>query len=118
MTTFNVISTSKTESHYEQVTQLDGRAFILNFNWIQRVGRWSLDVFTENREPIALGQYLVANSPVYKRIKDSRMWFGVMTVVSTSGVEPSLTNFFPDGDVFLCYIPIDTVLDLNESLGV
>ncbi len=100
-----VIPTSATEAHYEQVTELDGRAYLLRFDWVQRWERWTLGIYTENREPIRTGCALQANAPIGARVRDERFYPGTLIVVSQDGEAPGLTDFHPRGRCFLAYLP-------------
>ena len=100
-----VIPTSATEAHYEQVTELDGRAYLLRFDWVQRWGRWTLGIYTENREPIRTGCALQANWPIAFRVRDERAPVGALLVISQDGEAPGLTDFHPKGRCFLAYLP-------------
>lgn len=101
----NVIPTSRTEAHYEQVTQLDGRAYVLRFDWHERTSRWILTVYTQDRELLADGLTLVSDYPIASRVRDARFWPGTMMVISTDGLPPGLEDFYPDGRCFLAYFP-------------
>jgi hypothetical protein len=100
-----VIPTSTTEAHYEQVTELDGRAYLLRFDWVQRVERWTLGIYTEGRAPIRTGCMLAANWPIAARVRDARAFPGYLMVISQDGGPPGLTDFAPRGRCFLAYFP-------------
>lgn len=101
-----VIPTSSTEAHYEQITELDGRAYLLRFDWVQRWGRWTLGIYTENREPICVGCALQANWPIAFRTRDDRAFPGTLLVISQDGEAPGLTDLHPKGRCFLAYFPV------------
>lgn len=96
---------------YEMIVNLDGRNYILVFDWLERWGRWTLSVYTERREPLLLGHGLVVNYPVGVRVRDTRFWPGMMQTISTfennsaNIVDPNIINFFIDGDIQLAYRP-------------
>jgi|ADGO01.1.fsa_nt_gi hypothetical protein len=80
-----IIRTDPELSSYTQRTVLDGREYILGFQWNQRAEKWSLSIYDQDGSPIALGLKLVANFPVTRRITDSRGPFGTIFPLDTSG---------------------------------
>ena len=100
-----VIPTSRTEAHYEQTTPLDGRTYVLRFDWHQRTSRWYLTVYTQDREVLADGLALVPNYPIGKSVLDARWFPGTLIVLSADGEPPGLEDFHPTGRCFLAYIP-------------
>jgi len=108
MAIYKVINTTSTkEPNYEMIVSLDGTNYVLVFDWIQRWGRWTISVLTENRQPILMGHGLVTNYPVGVRVKDSRMWPGLMVVISDgSHTEPNLENMNLKGPIQLAYRPV------------
>ena len=49
------------ESHVEQRVTLDGRDYVLRFDWNQRDGHWFLGIYDPNGSAIITGLKLVAN---------------------------------------------------------
>lgn len=49
------------ESHVEQRATLDGRDYVLRFDWNQRDGHWFLGIYDPNGAPIITGIKLVSN---------------------------------------------------------
>jgi hypothetical protein len=76
-----IIPTSKGLPYYTQRTELDGVEYILRFLFNQRIGRWTVDFYTAQEEPIAHGLPLRSNFPVGRGIVDSRFPPGLLTVI-------------------------------------
>ncbi len=81
--------------HFEQTTTLDGRPFRLRFDWIQRIERWTISIYTGGGEALTLCKGLVLNGDALRQIRyDPRAPQGVLTVVDLEAqdVEPTLTS--------------------------
>lgn len=85
--------------HSEQTTTLDGRTFLLRFDWIQRAARWHLGILQADGTPIVMGLPLVNGVDILRPHRsDPRVPQGSFAVIDLSGKdrEPSLENFGED----------------------
>lgn len=79
------IPTSTVLSSYTQRTALDGRDFILRFQFNQRLGRWHLSIYDQDDAPIALGLRCSANTPLIRRLTNARRPVGEIYVIDLEG---------------------------------
>ncbi len=86
-------------SHYRQATPLDGRVYVLHFDYNSRDGNWYLSVHDENNDPISgcVGRKLVVNYPVIHRSVSEDKPAGQLIVVSDLTGDPGL---FDLGNLF------------------
>lgn len=76
-----IVPTSRDLSSYTQRTQLDGRDYVLRFQFNQRIGRWSMDVSDQDEVPIAHGLMLLTGVQLGRGITDERFPPGVLMVI-------------------------------------
>jgi hypothetical protein len=90
------IPTSTDLASYNQRTALDGRDFILNFIFNQRLGRWFLDIADQDGVAIASGLGLVSNFVITRNIVDERRPAGEIFVIDLEGAgeDPDVINTF------------------------
>lgn len=99
-----VIPTSRELSSYTQRTQIDGRDYLLRFQFNQRIGRWSMDVFDQDEDPIAHGLALRTGAQIGRGIRDTRFPPGALMVidqVALTAQESRDPGLFELGDRFL-----------------
>jgi hypothetical protein len=68
---------------FKQTTSLDGRDYVMRFQFNQRLCRWYLSVFDQDDNPIRVGMLLTANWPVGRTVVDERWPPGLLLVVDT-----------------------------------
>jgi hypothetical protein len=56
-----LIIPTREDPHYQQRTRLEGRDYVLTFQFNQREARWYLTLADEAEDPIATGMKLLAN---------------------------------------------------------
>ncbi len=91
-----VVPVSSRIPHQEQNTTLSGRRFRLRFDWIQRLARWSLSIYTSNGDPILTNKMIVLGADLFRQARyDTRLPLGALICVDTGGLdrEPSLDSF-------------------------
>lgn len=74
--------------------QLGTRFYVLRFLWNTRTSTWSLDIYTQDEEPILLGQRIFVGFLGFKRFKDLRLPEGRIYFYDTSGksIDPGRTD--------------------------
>jgi hypothetical protein len=96
MTVYRIpTSRGAVNAHYEQRSALDGRDYLLTFQWNQREGYWYLDLADEEKQPIAMGLKLVARLPLLIRVQHARRPPGEIICVdlSVDGSDPALESW-------------------------
>lgn len=61
-----VIPTVAGNPNYTMRTRLDGRDYLLRFQWNQREERWYFDIFADTNEPLAVGIKIIPNRPLLR----------------------------------------------------
>lgn len=95
------------ESHYTQVTTLEGVQYALTFDWVQRWQRWTLAIATSGGTELATGLPVVVGVNLLAHVKHiDGMPQGFLGVYDTqlSFGEPALDNFYVGGDYYLIYV--------------
>lgn len=54
-------------THFAQQTELDGRTYTFEFEWIERDKFWMLHIGDENGRPLVCGIKVVTNWPLLRR---------------------------------------------------
>jgi hypothetical protein len=67
-----VIPTTAGVARYTQRTILDGREYVLGFNWNSRDARWSLSLADAAGVPIVSGIYIVCGVALLRLVTDVR----------------------------------------------
>ena len=102
-----IVPTQRAVAHWEQTTTLDGRAYLLRFDWHQRWGRWTLSMYTENGDALIEGKALTVGPDLLKHVHhDERVPTGGLFVMDKngSGNEPGFDDLYKDGPFTLLYI--------------
>lgn len=84
------IPVSKDVPNYTQRVTLDGREYLLGFDWNDREQRWYLSISTVDETPLAMGIKVIANWPLLRKFTDDRLPPGVLMAadLSPEGGEP------------------------------
>ena len=77
---------------FEQLTQLDGREYLLRFVWSTRESTWYLNIYDQDENPIALGVRLVVNWPLLRRFRDPRLPPGLLFLVDMSNTNQEVID--------------------------
>ncbi len=102
-----VIPTSPGVPYFRQKTNLEGRDFVLDFSYNQRIERWYLSIFDEEETPILRGLKLVANWPLLRHYRyDIRLPPGELMALTQDGstAPPTLNELGPGKRAELVYI--------------
>ena len=71
------------QPHAEQTTVLSGVTYLLRFDYVQRMNRWRLGIYTSAGTPIVLGIGLVPGTDLLAPYRDdTRIPPGVLAVVA------------------------------------
>jgi len=73
------------QSTWRQRTALDGRDYILSFDWVQRLGHWLFAISDQDGSPIVSGIVLVTNWPLLRGVTDARIPRGHLVLDDTTG---------------------------------
>ncbi len=96
------------EPRYSQRTSLDGVEYDLRFDYIARLGRWSLSIYDIDDQPLATGMMLVAGKLLcVRRRYDPNVPQGALFLMSPDNSSPGLDDLLPDGKCQLVYRTID-----------
>lgn len=104
-------TTSGGSLFYNQLTQLDGLEYLLEFIWSARETCWYLNIYDQNSNPIALFIRLVVTSSLLTRFVDPVTPPGVLFCLDTSGTNTEIAT--PDdlgARVLLIYVTADDPL--------
>lgn len=82
----------ETGPQFDQVVELDGTDFLLDFRWNEREQRWYLDVSDNDGALILAGQKLVANWLPMRLVTNRGRPLGQMVLQDTTraGLDPRL----------------------------
>jgi hypothetical protein len=82
--------------HYSQQTELEGRTYTFEFEWIKRDKFWTLHIGDENGDPLALGIKLVTDWPLLRR--DIDVLPGQLIAVDSGVAGEPLTLLYLESD--------------------
>jgi hypothetical protein len=90
-----IVPTARDSRLYERVVELDGREYVLRFDWSARDESWYLSIYDQDEEPLALSLRMLTGHPILKGQTDPRLPPGQLFVVDTTGsdADPALGNF-------------------------
>lgn len=94
---------------YVQRTDLEGREYVLTFDYSTREGVWYLTIADDTETVLAAGVKLTVGLPLLYRFKDARMPPGLLFVYSSTGDDspPGLADLAPGGRCTLDYMTSD-----------
>lgn len=101
------IPTSGQESHYTQVTNLDGVAYVLGLDWVQRWQRWTLSISLSDETRLLSGIPLVSGVDLLRNHRyDLRMPQGILTVYDAQNqkADPGLAELGIGREFTLAYV--------------
>ncbi len=103
-------SAAKDSLYFDQLTQLDGREYLLRFLWSDRESCWYLSIYDQDENGLALGVKLVVRWNLLRRFRDTRLPAGVLFVADLSGTNQEIaqpTDILPDARCPLYYLTAD-----------
>lgn len=106
-----LIPTRSNSAHYSQTTTLDGKAYRLEFDWVQRSNQWTISVLSASGVSLLRGAaLLVGNDVLAPHRWDVRLPPGSLGVfdAQASGKDPGLLDFGIHGPFVLIYVPQET----------
>jgi len=102
-----IIPTTPDVPYYRQKTNLEGRDFILEFSYNQRIERWYLAIYDEAETVLLQGLKLMTNRPLLRHYHyDKRLPPGELMPIAQDGSHepPTLSELGPGKRVELCYL--------------
>jgi hypothetical protein len=89
------IPTSQTDTVYRQVTLLDGREYVLAFDWSARESEWYLSIFDQDENPLALGIKVVVGLPLLYRETNPALPPGLLAAIDLArgDLDPAVDDF-------------------------
>ena len=102
---------TRRSAHFEQTTRLDGRAYVLRFDWHQRWGRWTIGLYSPDGAAYAVGLTLVPGFDLLQSFHhDPNVPPGALILADQSGEgrAPTYESLGEDSLFALLYIPTDS----------
>lgn len=104
-------SASATLTLWDQITEINGREYVLRFYWNDRAEAWYMDVADQDASPILYGIRLVVGVLLGRQlVGDSRMWPGAMVCVVTAQDQSDPGQFDLGGRVQLVYDDLQPIV--------
>lgn len=95
-------ATSSARPHVRHRVRLDGRDYLLVFDWSGREGAWYVHILDASGSPIVTGRKVVANGKLGHRSIDPRRPAGLLMAVDPTGAgDPGIDDL--GRRVFLVY---------------
>jgi hypothetical protein len=82
-----VIPTSTTETVYTEIVEIEGREYVLRFDWSERESIWYLSIYDQDENPLALSLRLVVGKSLLVGKRDPRLPPGQMAAVDATGTD-------------------------------
>lgn len=100
---------------YSYTIALDGRDYTLSLVYSERTDDWRLSIFDAAGEPIARGQRIVSNFPLFRRLVDARMPSGALIALDMRRQprDPGLADF--GEQVRLAYLSADDIAQAKQA---
>lgn len=86
---------------WTQRSTLDGTEYVLTFDWLQRLGLWSLTLADTDGVPIRGGVLLTLGTLLLRGVSDARRPPGDLVVIDATGVDDLDPGFSDLGSRFL-----------------
>jgi hypothetical protein len=97
-------TSSTTDLEWDQISEIDGREYVLRFYWNARAQAWYMDISDQDGSAILNGQRLVVGIAIGPQlVGDARMWPGIMACVAQSQDTSDPGQFDLGGRVLLVY---------------
>ena len=80
-----LIPTTGIDRQQDLEVTIDTVSFILRFQWLERVARWSVDFLEADETPIRAGRLLRPNFPLNDRFANDRLPDGVFVAIRKDG---------------------------------
>ena len=83
------IPTQNDSSAYSYEIELDGKIYIFEFMYVQRIKRWIFNIYNEDNEILLAGITLHTNANLKGRFKDPNLPSGLFVCLDTEGANKS-----------------------------
>lgn len=103
------IPTLAGETHYTQLTTLEGTTYQLTLDFNDRESCWYLGIYTAEGDDIYTGIKLVCSFPLTRKCADPRLFQGEIWCISNTGdlTPAGLNDLGPGGRCTLSYFQSD-----------
>jgi hypothetical protein len=100
---------------YEQHVDLEGRTYLLKFDYGQRDDSWYLSLYDQDEDPLVCGKRVAIGIPLLRGEVDSRLPPGILMAVDTTetGQEAGLEDL--GARVKLVYLELASLEEVAES---
>lgn len=103
-------TTAATSTYFDQLTQLDGVQYLLNFWWSDRESAWYLGIYDQDENPLALGVRLNVSWLLLRRFTNTALPPGALFCLDTSGTDTDIAVPSDLGQrVLFMYVTADDV---------
>jgi len=112
--TFNNLGNNEGLTDWTMTVQLDGRSFMLRFQWCDRIGAWYADILSPDGQVIRQGCRIVPDWPLFARLREERAPAGRLMCAWVGDGVPVVdrTNFGRDAKVvYLTLAECDEIRD-------
>lgn len=82
--TLDVVAETDVDS-FEQAHDLDGRTYVLRFDWNERDEAWRMTIRLPDDTVLAAGRKVVVNVPLLRGLVDSRLPAGTLMAIDNTG---------------------------------
>lgn len=104
-------SSATTSTLWDQISEIDGREYVLRFYWNDRAQGWYFDVSDQDSSPILYGIRLVVGIILGRElVGDSRMWPGKMACIATTADQSDPGQFDLGARVLLVYNDLQPIV--------
>jgi hypothetical protein len=80
-----ILPTETAETNYSEIVEIEGREYVLRFDWSDRESIWYLSIYDQDENPLALSLRLVVGRSLLEGKTDSRLPPGRMAAIDLSG---------------------------------
>lgn len=109
-------ATSSARPNVRHRVRLDGRDYLLLFDWSGREGAWYVHILDASGSPIVTGRKVVAGGKLGHRSIDPRRPAGLLMAIDPSGIgDPGIEDL--GRRVFITYASADELLIATSSTG-
>jgi hypothetical protein len=108
---------TRTDSdYYDFEIELDGRSYVLTFNWNGRDSSWYFSIADNAGTPLLSGRKLALGAPFLRRFADARLPPGELRLFDTTGKDVEAGRNDLGSRVLLVYVPAAELAALRASV--
>lgn len=101
-------STAQTATYWDQITQLDGVQYFLEFIWSGRESCWYMSILDQSQNYLATGLRLNINWNLLRRFQNPELPQGLLYCIDVTNTNTDIQRSTDLGvNVQLCYITSD-----------